>query len=122
MPAEKNSLFRQAVDCPRSLKAVSWGYIAAHIYGLAKLGSLDELLKLFSEPCITETPIADSDRKHIPNAKYDSVVIRDGPTFGTLMSNMDDTTLQFILQLSYTIKKIQAEALPSSQGSAGLAE
>lgn len=119
LPTEKDSLFHHTTTCPRSLKSVSWGYIAANVYGLAKLGSLDELLIMFSESCRTDTPITDSERKHIPNVKYDSVVIRSGPTFGALMSNMDDTTLQFILQLSHTITKIQAEAQPSSQETAG---
>lgn len=109
LPEDKDSLFRQSVGCPRSLKAVSWGYIAAHIYGLAKLGTLDELLSIFSENCATDMPLSDAERTYIPNSKYDTTVVRGGPTFGALMSNMDDTTLQFILQLSYTIKKIQAE-------------
>jgi hypothetical protein len=122
LPADENSLFRQATGCPRSLKAVSWGYIAAHVYGLAKLGSLDELLSTFSEKCATDAPLSDAERTHIPNTKYDDILVRGGPTFGALMSNMDDTTLQFILQLSYTIKKIQAEEQTSSQGSAGSTE
>jgi hypothetical protein len=119
LPADKDSLFRQAAGCPRSLKAVSWGYIAAHVYGLAKLGSLDELLSMFSEKCATDAPLSDAERTHIPNTKYDAIVVREGPTFGALMSNLDDTTLQFILQLSYTIKKIRAEAQTSSQETAG---
>ena len=119
LPEDKESLFRQATGCSHSLKEVSWGYITAHVYGLAKHGSIDELLLLFSENCNTEEPLTNVERTYIPSSKYDTVKIRGGPTFGALMSNMDDTTLQFILQLSYTIKKMQAEEQTSSQETVG---
>lgn len=108
-------VFSTEEECPQNLHAVSWGYIAANVYGLAKLGNLEALLQLFTEPCPTTEPLT-AERPHIPDAKYDNIKIRGGPTFAALMSNMDDSTLQFILQLSYTIQKLRAEEPPSSQG------
>ena len=99
-------------NCQQNLHVASWGYIVANIYGLAKLGNLKGLLQLFSTPCADTAllPSANVDRLHIPNVKYDAIKIRGGPTFAALMSNMDDTTLQFILQLTYTIEKAQASS------------
>ena len=108
--ANIGEVFTQPGVCPHNLHTVSWGYIAANVYGLAKLGNVEGLLQLFADPCLTTEPLPeDAGRTHIPNAKYDAAVIRGGPTFAALMSNMDDTTLQFLLQLSYTIQKLQAE-------------
>lgn len=110
-------IFKLSGDCPQGLHTASWGYIAANVFGLAKIKKIDDILQIFTDVCLTTPALpADSERHHIPNAKYDSVKIREGPTFAALMSNMDDTTLQFILQLSYTIQKLQAEEQPSSQG------
>lgn len=109
-------IFKLDGDCPQGLHTTTWGYIAANIFGLSKIGKLDGILQIFNDVCLTtpSLPTEDAGRPHIPNSKYDTIKIRGGPTFAALMSNMDDTTLQFILQLTYTIQKLQAEELTSS--------
>lgn len=90
--------------CVRDIREASWAVITAHIFLAYKLDAIGNILALFTEPCATTAlPVGDR-RPHMPNPVYDAAPVR-GTTYGTLLSLMEDTQLQYILHLTYVIKK-----------------
>ena len=117
-------IFKVAVaPCFFNLLYATWAKITAHVFLAYKFNKIDNILQFFKETCIgTGATEGDATRTHIPNKALDKVMVR-GSTFETLLSNMDDTTLQYILHLAYTVRKNEATVLQelgvaSSQGSA----
>lgn len=94
-------LFRNEGDCSRYIDDWSWGILTAHIFLAYKFGSLDKILTLFDTECTTAKPRG-TETRYYPEG-YDDVTIR-GVRFGTLLSNMSYTKLQYILHLSHKIK------------------
>ena len=111
-------------ECPFKLIGnAKWADITAHVFLAYKFNKIDNILQFFKGECATTAPLADDPaRRHFPNKAFDEVDVR-GTTFKALMSNMEDTMLQYILHLAYTIRKneptvLQELAVASSQGSA----
>jgi hypothetical protein len=82
----------------------SWGLVAAKILRVHQLGRLADILTLFAE-CTGVTPHNDVNYTP-PDSALDVVFDGKGTTLRKLYRNMDDTTLQFILQLTYTIQQL----------------
>jgi hypothetical protein len=108
---------RAIPTCRRNLHdPVSWGWISAHIfmayYRNVGKTSNNNILVLFADRC-TATPRLVNDgpgRAHFPNQLYDDLPVR-GTTYANILSHMDDTVLQFMLHLYYTIWKNEADVL-----------
>jgi hypothetical protein len=78
-----------------------------------------QLLQYFIDNGITDTagfdrPNIESMRDNIPPATCDKTPIF-GTTLESLLQIMDNTTLEFILHLAYTIRKNEAETLKEIQ-------
>ena len=82
----------------------SWGLVAAKILRLHQLGRLADVLTLFAD-CPNVTPHNDESYTP-PSDVLNTVFDGKGTTLSKLYRNMDDTTLQFILQLTHTIQKL----------------
>jgi hypothetical protein len=100
-----------SVGCLFDIIYATWAKITAHVFLAYKFNKIDNILQFFKDTCTTTDPPADDpERPHIPNKAFDKVDIR-GTTFEKLLSNMGDTTLQYILHLAYTIRKNEATVL-----------
>ncbi len=113
--ADVAALFRHdgkgEAGCTHRLRegTTSWGKIAADVFRFHELQPEGDILSQFAEECTLDPELTEDDFKFIPNRALLDVPVR-GTSLKKLMSNMNDTTLQFILQLSYSIKKaIKAE-------------
>jgi hypothetical protein len=106
----KNLIKQDGVDVPYSR-------IAASVYAAYKAGTLDRLLQLFSN-CGTTTHADGLSDEYLPNRSEWDLSI-DGVTLKQLLEQMDDTTLQFILHLAYTIQKVESEPASASVGAPG---
>jgi hypothetical protein len=96
----------------------TWGQVAADVFTYFELKPDGDILELFSSMCAAEETYevievdSKSIPKYLPNEDFLDVNVR-GTTLRKILSNLDDPTLQFILQLSYSIKKaIKAESTP----------
>jgi hypothetical protein len=106
----KNLIKQDGVDVPYSR-------IAASVYAAYKAGTLDRLLQLFSN-CGTTTHADGLSDEYLPNRSEWDLSI-DGVTLKQLLEQMDDTTLQFILHLAYTIQKVESEPASAAVGAPG---
>ena len=106
----KNLIKQDGVDVPYSR-------IAASVYAAYKAGTLDRLLQLFSN-CGTTTHADGLSDEYLPNRSEWDLSI-DGVTLKQLLEQMDDTTLQFILHLAYTIQKVESEPASVAVGAPG---
>lgn len=110
----KESVFR-VIGGSRCIKgdAWPWGKVAAHLFCLYSTGQLGELLSLFSVPDVICVPAMDSEtaKKVLPEKSYWTLPLRPDTTatLNTVLSAMDDTTFQFLLQLSYMLKQVDTE-------------
>jgi len=86
----------------------SWAMIAAHVFLAYKHGKHTNILQFFTTKNTADTTTPD--RTYTPDAAYDSVSVR-GVMYENLRTWMDDKMLQFILHLSYTIKKNEAAVI-----------
>jgi hypothetical protein len=114
---EELRIFKKGGDpCPSNLKGegVTWASIAADVFFAYKFDKIDNILEYFKVKCGDEQLPPDVQRREnqfiadqpyypIPESSYDNVDVR-GSTLDILLSNMDDSTLQFLLHLTYTIK------------------
>jgi len=109
----------EATDaCKHNLGVTSWAFIAAHIFmaytlDVGKTSNPPNILELFAGRCTTTLllgPNGTPDRDNIPNQEYDDLRVR-GTTYANISSYMDDTVLQFMLHLYYTIWKNEAGVL-----------
>jgi hypothetical protein len=100
-------------DCPTALTDDdSWGIVAAKMLRLQQLGRLADILSLFVE---CGTPQLEITVKHTPpDSALDVDFDGKGTTLRKLYRNMDDTTLQFILQLAYTIQQLVGPSNPTA--------
>lgn len=95
----------------------TWGKIAADVFKFHDIKPNGDILELFTEKCVIGPQLDDDTFEYIPNRELLDVAVR-GTSLGKLMSNMEDTTLQFILQLSYSIKKaIKTDAVEKAASS-----
>jgi hypothetical protein len=78
----------------------TWGQIAADVFTYHELKPTGDILELFSENCSAPSTY---DATFVPDERFLDVAVR-GTTMRRVLSNLDDTTLQFILQLSHAIK------------------
>lgn len=103
-------------DCPSGVTdADSWGVVAAKVLRLHQLGRLADILTLFVE---CGTPPVTIDGGHTPpESVLDVNFDGKGTTLRKLYRNMDDVTLQFILQLTYTIQRLVHSTTTSSSSS-----
>ena len=96
--------------CKINLRTATWAQITAHVFLAYNTGKLPTILDFFKETCDTPTLSSDIPRTFIPDPPFDEVTVR-GAKYKSLLSHMDDTTLQFILHLSYTIQKNETSVL-----------
>ena len=101
-PEECKNLMQQANG-----SEVSYARIVASLYATYKAGGLDTLLQAFAR-CGSTGHVDTVDDAHLPN-KSEWNLAFDGVTLKQLLEQMDDTTLQFILHLAYTIQKVENE-------------
>jgi hypothetical protein len=108
-----------------ALEETGWHFIAAHVFKWYLSFSFTEddhkpaLLKYFIDQGITDTegfdrPNIKGMRLNIPSEQCDNEKIF-GTTLTQLFTIMDNTTLEFILHLAYTIRKNEAETLTEIQ-------
>lgn len=107
--------------CRRYIKESSWGFVAAHVYLSYTQGKLESILDFFkkadgdeefalgrtrSAPTTgCDAPLSDAERAGIPDGAYDAIpVTPTGTTYGEILSQMEDSQLQFILQLKKALK------------------
>lgn len=83
--------------------------IVSGLYGLYKNGSLtqESILTLYSGCQVGSDMSELADTVLPPKALWAADITTDGVTLNKLLSFMDDTTLQFMLQLAYTIQTIE---------------
>ncbi len=99
-----------AIPACKDLKgSTTYVDIVSGLYGLYKNGSLTpkSILSLYSD-CTVDPDVAGlADTALPPKALWDTAIITNGVTLNKLLSYMDDTTLQFMLQLAYTIQSVE---------------
>jgi len=102
-----------AIPACKDLKSpATWVDIVCGVYGLYKNGTLTpkSILELYSG-CDVNTPevsaLADME---LPNkALWDIALTNSGATLNKLLSFMDDSTLQLLLHLAYTIQTLEKD-------------
>lgn len=114
---EINNLFthdRSTLDgCTHSAKdqASTWGKVAADVFTYHELKPDGDILELFSRDCAIPSTY---DSTYVPEERFLDTAVR-GTTLRKILSNLDDTTLQFILQLSHAIKKTARSMTPETE-------
>jgi hypothetical protein len=113
---EINNLFTHDLSrfdgCTHSAKTSNstWGKIAADVFTYHELQPEGDILELFSKKCGAPRTY---DIAHVPTDSLLDIPVRK-TTLRNILSNIDDATLQFILQLSYAIKKTVRSTTPES--------
>jgi hypothetical protein len=103
--------------CPRDIRELAWGTIAAHVYLAYKSGRLEDILTYFAaakpEACLRRSTRGIS--AVTPDPVYNTFAVPEtgGATLAQLYAQMDDATLYFILQLAASIKAVEAAAQAS---------
>jgi hypothetical protein len=111
-------------DCARNIKYMPWGVIAAHImtvYRLKGLAGLDEILPTIAAAglCGPGAIEPGDARDHTFDPEFDTVefsLAGSKVRLSVLLSSMDDSQLQFILQVSEWLRRVAA-APPTKQES-----
>lgn len=113
---EKEAVFRGTGGsrCIKDATTWTWGKVAAHLFCLYSTGQIGELLSLFSQPAVGCVPAIDEEtaKRVLPEKTFWSLPLRsDGATatLQTVLTAMDDTTFQFLLQLSHMIGQVEGE-------------
>ena len=104
--------------CPRNIRDLDWGTVAAHVYLAYKSGRLEDVLTYFAaakpEACLRRSTRGASGgiAAVTPDPVYNSFAVPEtgGATLAQLYAQMGDATLYFILQLAASIKAVEAEA------------
>lgn len=98
----------------------TWAYITAQIFLAYRHDKLKDILSIFDTPNLAHDD-SNPDRTHTPNPPYDDIA-QKGTTYKTIRSWMDDMVLQFILHLSYTIRKKEDSVIAEMKVLADAAE
>lgn len=100
-----------AIPACKDLKgSTTYVDIVSGLYGLYKNGNLTpkSILTLYSGCAIDTTLVSGLADTYLPNrALWDTAIMTNGATLSKLLSFMDDTTLQFMLHLAYTIQTLE---------------
>jgi len=110
IPFELSTDTAASKPCKINLKKATWAQITAHVFLAYISDKLPRILEFFKETCETNILSSQIPRTFIPDPPFDDVTVRE-VTYKSLLSHMDDTTLQFILHLSYTIQKNEPSVL-----------
>ena len=110
--AEKIGTIPAIPTCKDLKSPATWVDIVCGVYGLYKNGTLTpkSILELYSG-CDVNTPevsvLADME---LPNKSlWDTAITSSGVTLNKLLSFMDDSTLQLLLHLAYTIQTLEKD-------------
>jgi hypothetical protein len=100
-----------AIPACKDLKgSTTYVDIVSGLYGLYKNGNLTpkSILTLYSGCTVDTTSVSGLADTYLPNrALWDTAIMSNGATLSKLLSFMDDTTLQFMLHLAYTIQTLE---------------